>query len=147
MTHDTSPDAQRPQEPTERIARLKAAWAAHAARRSVECTHPKPPVLYQQINLNGSRSVYKGCPDCGTRIGPANWISHDGLDLGEIPVGADHRTVNPPCQVCGAWGTELHHWAPRALFGIEADHWPTAWLCVPHHAEWHKRINDPSRPF
>ena len=39
--------------------------------------------------------------------------------------------------VCGAEGAELHHWAPKEVFGQEANAWPTAFLCVACHQEWH----------
>jgi hypothetical protein len=47
----------------------------------------------------------------------------------------------PPCEVrsCTRPGVELHHWSPRAFFGKSADAWPTARLCLAHHAEWHRR--------
>ncbi|MGH9280201.1 MAG: hypothetical protein ACRD12_19135 [Acidimicrobiales bacterium] len=55
-------------------------------------------------------------------------------------VGTDLRLDSPPRQVCGSFGTELHHWAPTAVFGPEATLWPTAQLCPDCHAEWHRRM-------
>jgi hypothetical protein len=48
--------------------------------------------------------------------------------------------TRPPCEVCGAGGTELHHWAPRALFGEECDAWPRSWLCRGCHLRWHQLV-------
>lgn len=46
-----------------------------------------------------------------------------------------------PCEVCGTKGTtEVHHWAPRHLFGDDADRWPTGNLCRPCHVNWHQRV-------
>lgn len=48
----------------------------------------------------------------------------------------------PPCAVCGEPATELHHWAPRAIFGKqEAERWPRSWLCAGHHEQWHIGMN------
>ena len=47
-----------------------------------------------------------------------------------------------PCVKCGAKGTELHHWAPKAIFGHdEAEQWPTDYLCLNCHNFWHDTIN------
>lgn len=45
-----------------------------------------------------------------------------------------------PCARCeSAAGTQLHHWAPRAIFGArEADRWPTSNLCPACHSLWHR---------
>lgn len=45
------------------------------------------------------------------------------------------------CEKCGAFGAELHHWAPKHLFGeVEADKWPQSYLCQPCHATWHNTV-------
>jgi len=53
--------------------------------------------------------------------------------------------IMPPfearCPVCGDRGTELHHWAPVAMFGrSEADKWPKDYLCKTHHDDWHRTV-------
>ncbi len=46
-----------------------------------------------------------------------------------------------PCAVCGTVGPrEVHHWAPRHLFGADADKWPTANLCGACHRQWHDLV-------
>jgi len=46
------------------------------------------------------------------------------------------------CEVCGETPAQLHHWAPRALFGeYVADDWPMSWLCQPCHSHWHLVLN------
>jgi hypothetical protein len=50
-----------------------------------------------------------------------------------------------PCAYrdCRNVPTELHHWAPRALFP-DADNWPQDYLCVKtHHPRWHKVMETP----
>lgn len=126
-----------------RIDRLRRRWEQLNRGPVTDCAHARGETEFVQINANGSRFLYTGCVECRTPLATGKWISQNGRDLTGIPVGDDRRTQNPPCQVCGDMGTELHHWAPRQLFGTEeSNHWPTAWLCVPCHAEWHKRIND-----
>lgn len=44
------------------------------------------------------------------------------------------------CDVCGASGAEMHHWAPRYLFGDDSEKWPKAMLCVPCHRKWHAMV-------
>lgn len=42
-----------------------------------------------------------------------------------------------PCARCGSTGgTQLHHWAPRAIFD-DAELWPMSYLCPPCHRIWH----------
>jgi hypothetical protein len=53
----------------------------------------------------------------------------------------DRREQDPQhCAVCGTLGAEVHHWAPRHLFGDEADDWPVALLCVKCHKRWHDLV-------
>ena len=50
-------------------------------------------------------------------------------------------TASPVCVVCGQPASELHHWAPRAVFGKdEAETWPRSWLCAGHHQQWHNAM-------
>lgn len=46
------------------------------------------------------------------------------------------------CVRCGKRESELHHWAPKEIFGKdEAETWPKDYLCVPCHILWHDTIN------
>ena len=48
----------------------------------------------------------------------------------------------PRCQVCGSLGgCELHHLAPRNVFGPTADDWPTVLVCHDCHAHWHRMMD------
>lgn len=44
------------------------------------------------------------------------------------------------CEVCGTGGAQVHHWAPRHLFGEEAFNWPTSLLCQTCHTRWHQIV-------
>jgi hypothetical protein len=45
------------------------------------------------------------------------------------------------CVRCGNRKSELHHWAPKEIFGKdEAESWPKDHLCVPCHLLWHDTI-------
>lgn len=45
------------------------------------------------------------------------------------------------CEVCGTLGpVEVHHLAPRALFGDAANLWPVIDLCTTCHDEWHSKV-------
>lgn len=45
------------------------------------------------------------------------------------------------CEVCSDdSGTETHHFAPRHLFGDEAELWKTAELCKTCHKRWHDLV-------
>ncbi|HLS01784.1 MAG TPA: hypothetical protein VK054_07385, partial [Beutenbergiaceae bacterium] len=64
-------------------------------------------------------------------------------DLPEPSAARDNRDTLEPCCVvgCGLPETEQHHFAPRNIFGAEADNWPVLPLCRNHHAEWHDRMD------
>jgi hypothetical protein len=124
----------------ERVERLRRRWDEIERRREPPgpCSHSSGQALFAVINPNGSKFVYEGCSECRARLRPGEWV--DQLrrpEAANAPVVEDLRVRNPPCQVCGGWGTELHHWAPRQFFGVEAEHWPTAWLCPVCHQRWH----------
>jgi hypothetical protein len=64
-------------------------------------------------------------------------VNQAGIDIESLPVINDYRNGGTPCAVCGAPGTEYHHWAPRHLFP-DADSWPGDHLCHYHHIDvWH----------
>ncbi len=93
---------------------------------------------------SGALQVFDWCAECGRYIhhGKILWIPHDQAgDTENFPIHHDYRPQNPPCAVCGGSGTELHHWAPRNVFGEDAEHWPMTYLCRTHHAEWHNLMD------
>lgn len=44
------------------------------------------------------------------------------------------------CEKCGMPGAEVHHWAPRHLFGDECEKWPVGYFCQPCHSKWHQIV-------
>lgn len=99
-------------------------------------------VLYRQINGNGAQVIVARCCKCDripNRKQPflpkadyPHWES--------FPLYQDNMKHSEPCAVrgCDRRDTEYHHFAPRALFGAEADDYPGAYLCQEHHDKWHK---------
>lgn len=103
---------------------------------------------------NGHRQVGWRCSSC-ERWQPDKhgrlWIPHEalrghGVDIDALPVAA--QTPPEPCCVtgCGRSDTELHHFAPRHLYGKEeCERHPTAYYCKHHHEEWHQRVTPQMR--
>lgn len=87
---------------------------------------------------NGSEQIRQRCRSCDGLVGMAYGRSRFTADqIAAMPLAEDWTRTRPPCVRCGAWGTEEHHWAPRAVFGPESDLWPTSWLCPNCHQRWH----------
>lgn len=98
------------------------------------------------VGGGGGRSNYKlRCPECGHEAGPIPYSVVDRLVLEGRKVtwwrGPLHEP--PDCSVdrCAEPGTEDHHFAPKNVFGADADRWPIAPLCHEHHREWHERMD------
>lgn len=82
-------------------------------RHRADCAHPdRGPVKIRKAN--GLEEVRLRCPRCGEQ-----WIgqSNRDHDMPSLPLFKDHTGKNPPCIVCARPDTELHHFAPTALFG------------------------------
>ena len=102
------------------------------------CDHAAGGELCAIKIRSGALSFYDRCRDCGKTL---QSYKHDAIPSPEdVPIERDDTYCNPPCAVCGTFGTELHHWAPREFFDYEADAWPTSWLCVECHARWHNTM-------
>ena len=105
------------------------------------------PFEYCKVIMSSSEiHITRRCHWCKSQIG--QWVSKkllNGIDLDTLPILADYQLNNEPCAVCGALGTELHHWAPKELFPDDYEKWPKAYLCPKHHQEWHIRITIPFR--
>ncbi len=114
------------------------------------CQH-KQVELGKTIMSSGKYHVWYRCRICEKNVTlPGPYISKKSLVLANLnfdnlPTFIDYRLNNPPCAVCGAVGTELHHFAPKELFPDTFNEWPTAYLCDPHHREWHNKITIPLR--
>lgn len=101
--------------------------------------------VYAFIMLNGSKTVVDKCPRCG-RDGDLNqpYLPSKDYDWEMLPLWEDRSKDSPKCSYLNCnnkEGVELHHFAPKATFGEDADNWPVAYLCKIHHNLWHKKIN------
>lgn len=104
--------------------------------------------LHRQILTNGSAHFLWVCKDCNRKNPsgqPPYYISKElvsshvpELDIDLLPVIMPDFSVR--CQVCGNRDAELHHWAPRHLFGDECENWPKDYLCRDCHARWHTYV-------
>jgi hypothetical protein len=66
------------------------------------------------------------CRTCGTIYDPGGLRNADYPDA---PIVYD-RSWEVRCERCGVEGAELHHYAPRHLFGMhEAERYATGYLC------------------
>lgn len=79
------------------------------------------------------------CEDCGdvTTLWQKKELAMKQGNLKRVYTKGELRGFKEVCVVCGSLGVELHHFAPRHLFGADADKWPTAYLCRTHHKQWH----------
>ena len=95
------------------------------------------------IARNGVRTIRSVCNECGW-TGSHSWgyarFTED--ERAAMQVVRDNRTAETArCEVCNAPDVELHHFAPRHIFGFEeSDRWPTAWLCPECHRHWHRLV-------
>lgn len=116
-------------------------------------------VLRKRINTNGAIAYVWWCATCGhyavkrkqniPHETAARWFAHrrGGATLEDVPVCLDLRDQQN-CEICGAVGAELHHFAPQSLrdyFGEEWTKWPTMYLCKEHHDLWHSAVT-PNMP-
>jgi DNA-directed RNA polymerase subunit RPC12/RpoP len=90
-----------------------------------------------KIAANGGKHITRFCLDCNKTFGssPAHFPGWE-----ELPVVADYRTEEHPCEVCGSTETELHHYAPRHIFGIISERYARGYLCKTCHDNWHKEM-------
>jgi hypothetical protein len=100
---------------------------------------------------SGKYHLWYRCKICYKNVtSPGPYISKEvvrDIDLDTLPIFEDYRTNNPPCAVCGAAGTELHHFAPKELFPQTFEQWPKSYLCDTCHKEWHNKITIPLRKY
>lgn len=100
----------------------------------------------RSITSNGTTNIWWRCDNCQANVlGAGYWTPHEYLlehsvDIETLEILSDQRVKTPPCAVCGTRGSETHHWAPRHLFGAEADLWPTVRLCRRCHQRWYRVV-------
>ncbi len=91
------------------------------------------------VAANGADQIFNRCKTCYQRT--TEFLPHNQYDdIETIPIIVDYRT-DQPCARCGQQrhGVELHHWAPKAIFD-KPEEWPTDYLCVACHNEWHQTM-------
>jgi hypothetical protein len=127
----------------DRLGRIKAKQQAEQERQAQErdCPHDQGVIEYLGYTSDGIARFYRGCRTCKAPLEGGKWLKAPDDKTG-VPVGFDYRLINPPCVRCGDFGTQLHHFAPKALFGRdESELWPTAWLCQGCHDYWHRTVD------
>lgn len=109
------------------------------------CKQDVKAKLVRNIANDGDDQVYWFCEIHGGPIFKGNvFIPHFkikgiGINPGDLPIIEDYRVDH--CAVCGAKGVDLHHFAPKGIFGKEAaEKWPKGYLCDEHHKEWHNKV-------
>jgi len=113
------------------------------------CSAPIDAILYRKFSENGAESFYWSCPRCN-RMNPFGspqlWIPKEAVRAYLTEEEIELLPINMPnlcgrCTRCGARGAELHHWAPRAIFGNnECEQWPKDYLCKSCHDIWHQKV-------
>jgi hypothetical protein len=95
-----------------------------------------------QYSASGSLTIIAKCDKCGNRPQSKHpFYNKADFDLTKLQIWEDYRQRSEPCAVCKSRnGSEYHHFAPRHLFGDDADMWPGAWLCKEHHDQWHNIV-------
>lgn len=119
----------------------------NAQRDCPFCKRSVAARLAQFVAINKAIHVGWQCLTCNNHVPDRKsriWIPHDELlahaqDPELLPVARD-LSVEVRCSRCGCRGAELHHWAPRHLFGDDADKWPKDYLCKSCHDEWHDLV-------
>jgi hypothetical protein len=99
---------------------------------------------------DGSLQVIWACWTCTYRTlsVPHLIVSELGIDIRKLPISEDYAGLYGRCIVKGCTSDEvqLNHFGPQAIFGEEADNWPTGYLCVTHHREWGERVTPHLNP-
>jgi len=73
--------------------------------------------------------------------GHKTWVSISGFTTQEIASMPVKPGYEEACDVCGTVAPiELHHLAPRALYGDACELWPTTRICAPCHDGWHAKV-------
>lgn len=114
----------------------------------VNCGVRRKAILHRQFSGNGAVTFLWMCSVCN-RKNPDNtrlFIPKEEVEKHFKPEEIESFPTLMPafcdrCAKCGARGVELHHWAPKGVFGDdEAEGWPKDYLCKACHDEWHLRV-------
>jgi hypothetical protein len=97
-----------------------------------------------RVAHNGAIQVVWRCRICDYMSSaiPHSLLDGYGIDIRSLPTILSYAGRYGRCIVrgCESDEVELNHFAPQAIFGEEADAWPTGYLCVTHHREWGERV-------
>lgn len=108
--------------------------------------------LRKQYARNGVVQFMWFCTRCNhTADSKRPFVAKSKVDgwirAGKIPSLDDIQTINDyregnVCEVCGALGTEYHHWLPQCFSEVVENHslWPGAYLCKKCHDIWHETV-------
>lgn len=117
-------------------------------RRCLTCHADTKVILHRRQMSSGGFHFCWICSRCQKiyKHNGRTWISGalveqflSPQEISNLPVLAADFPV--ACAKCGAPKGELHHWAPKAIFGAEsAEEWPTDYLCPACHKLWHDTI-------
>lgn len=114
-------------------------------RNCERCGQMRNARLSRNIIANGTSQVYWYCitgkhpiKKNGYYI-PHEKIKSIHIDVNNLPV-IENYSDSELCAVCQSPYAELHHTAPRHLFGDDCEAWPKYYLCPTHHAHWHKLV-------
>jgi hypothetical protein len=105
-------------------------------------------VLYRQLAQNESVHFLWQCSRCNTKNPdrkPPLYIPKALIESKLTPEQIAELPLLMPslytrCAVCGNRATEMHHWAPRGIFGDDCENWPKDYLCKDHHEHWHRAV-------
>lgn len=109
------------------------AWTCSRCRHA--CSHPA--LIHGYIYRNdASLMAWSRCFACGRMV--------KGLPRGstiyDLCLRDNRHKWGDPCERCGSTdGSQLHHWAPQAIFA-DANDWPQSWLCHACHRTWHNAM-------
>lgn len=113
----------------------------------ITCKTLQTAKLHLKISVSGAESFVWVCLTCrrfnpfgGNLFIPSETVvKHLTQDqIAALPVMMPDAYSR--CVVCGERKAELHHWAPRAIFGDDCEKWPKDFLCKQCHDEWHKKM-------
>jgi hypothetical protein len=115
----------------------------------LNCKVTRKLILHLQLFANGSENFLWVCPACNTRNPSRDRQFYIPSETVRQHLSAEQIEALPiitpdlytRCARCGNRTTELHHWAPRAIFGNdECERWPKDYLCKDCHDQWHRQV-------
>ena len=116
------------------VQRVDGRWSVPTAVGSWTCRRAS----------NGAIQIIWSCGICDYRSSaiPHYVAQAARVDIRTLPITEDYAGLFGRCIVrgCTSDEVELNHFAPQAIFGEQADDWPTGYLCIKHHQEWGERV-------